>query len=149
MNRVALILALLAPAVGLANEPKPSPAAEMLLGAIDIFLTPENIKKAGLTEAQAVTVLEDAQRKRYLRVRAVNALNLFATPTARVAIERAALQSDDYEVRRQAVVSLARGFGPGDKAGVTDALKRISQDAPVQLRSVIADEVARLHKSAP
>lgn len=144
--KASLLLLGLAAAPAVAAPPAPTKSAELLLGAIDVLLTPENIQKAGLTEAWATAVVDDAGARRYLRARAVGALALMQTPTARARIEHAALADADDEIRIQAVISLARAFGPADREQVTRFLRGAAESGPPALRTIVHGELARLDK---
>ena len=146
MKTLVLTLLLAAPAMAQtpAKVEAPVPAtAKILLEAIDIFLTPQMMDKAGLTEAYAQAVVASDAR-RYIRARAISALAMFATPSARATLEEAAYRDADPEIRIQAVMSLSRAFGPTDKIGVRAVLRTVAQDAPETLRRVIVREQARL-----
>ena len=112
---------------------------QMLLGAIDIPLTPETMAKAGLTEARATAALAKKSETRYARMRAIGALSQFATPTAREKIEAVARGDDDVYVQRQAVAALVAGFGQTDTAGVRKLLAEIAPGAPAP----VAEEIQR------
>lgn len=151
-------MAAAAPASGLAPTPTPTPAstpldapapqtqAELLLLAIDVPLTPLLIQRVGLTEAIATAHLKDRTALRYMRLRSASALPFFGTPTARATLTAQAASTlagpdDDEQVRIQAVVSLARGFGPQDVNGVLATLHTLAVGAPARLAQTINDEM--------
>ncbi len=130
----------------LAAEPDPRAT---LLGAIDIPLTTERLSAAGLDEAYAGAALTDPARSTSERARAVAALALLGTPSARARIE-ATLEAEGHpEVRIQAAVSLARRFGPEDRAAVEAKLKALPPSAPEALRAAVNRELERLHALKP
>ncbi|MCA9537813.1 MAG: hypothetical protein KC620_02930 [Myxococcales bacterium] len=145
MKRLTLLLlgALLAPLSATAEPPPPS--AELLLRAIDIPLTPERLEAAGLDEDFAAAALADAARDRYARVRALGALAVHGSPHARQLIEAAALADADEAVRAQALISLARAFGPDDRAAVTSFLIDRLPLATAAEVELIDRELRRLH----
>lgn len=144
LTALALLAALSGPAV--AAPPAPTPEAEMLLGAIDVMITPATLKQAGITEAWATAVVDDIKARRYLRARAIGALAIIGTDSARARIERAASADHDLEIRIQAVISLARAFGPADEERVNGFLKGLAPEAPEALRDVLHRELTRLEK---
>ena len=123
--------------------PRPDPAA-MLLGAIDVVMTPATLAASGVTEAYANRVLQDPEAGPYLRVRAAGALGILGTDTARQTLERLAEKGTGEPLRIQAVVSLARVWGPRDEAKVGSFLRRISVDAAPPLAETISAELGRL-----
>lgn len=157
MKTIALLLtiALAAPALAQTAPGAPtdavtvSPAAELLLGAIDVPLTDEGLARAGVTEDVAAAVAADGQRKRYLRARAVAATARFRSAKGRALLERLAARDADHEIRIQSIISLARAFGPADRASVTAALQAMQPTAPATVRPLLDAELARLRASAP
>ncbi len=152
MKTIAMLLAtaLAAPALaqtapGTAPEAVVvTPSAELLLGAIDVPLTDEGLARAGVTEDVAAAVASDGQRRRYLRARAVAATARFRSAEGRALLERLAAQDADHEIRIQAIISLARAFGPADPAGVGATLDALRSDAPDAVRPLLESERARL-----
>ena len=132
-----------------AETPKPMSEAETLLAAIDEPLTMQAIADAGLTETMAIGRLDDAEARRYIRLRAVSALGYFRTPTARARVEAAATKDADLEVRIQAVTTLARAFGAGDVTGVIALLSSLRRAAPERLTQAIDAELRLLEPRAP
>ncbi len=124
-----------------------APSAELLLGAIDVPLTDAGLARAGVTEPVALAVAADGQRRRYLRARAVAATARFRTPQGRALLERLAAHDADHEIRIQAIISLARAFGPADPAGVGAALDALAPGAPDAVRALLDAERARLRAS--
>ena len=113
-------------------------AARMLLGAFDVPLTMTNMRSVGVTEDFVLEVARNPAEQRYLRLRAVGALGLFATPRARGAVEALARSANDEEVRVQAVISLARAFKAAVSRPLLGSLKadpsvRVSQQAKREL----------------
>lgn len=125
-----------------------TPQADLLLRAIDIPLTPETIARAGLTPAEAMAVVADGEASRYARVRAVGALGVFGTLEARRVIERLAVADPDEQVRVQAVISLARVFGPDDRAAVAGFLVDRLELATPAVDRVVLKELERLYHPA-
>jgi len=148
MNRL-MILSLLALAAPAGAEPPAPRTAATLLGAIDVPLTPEAMARAGVTEAFATETLGRATARRYLRQRAVSALGLLGTDTARRIVERTARKDADVQVRVQAVISLARAFGPTDRAAVATTLRELSGDAPAPVVKAARAELERLLAPKP
>ncbi len=136
---LVLLLALAAPAMAA----DAAPTAELLLGAIDVPLTPEALAAAGVDEARATAVARDPARRRYLRVRAAGALGVLGTDGARRTLEALAAEDPDVEVRIQAVTALARVWAPRDPA-VAERLRALHAGAPRALGDVLAAELARL-----
>lgn len=119
--------------------------ARMLVDAIDIVLTPQTVAQAGLTESMAAALAAHTAEKRYTRVRAVGALGVFGTDSARRLIELLATADADEQVRVQAVVSLARIWGADDREAVIEFLTDRLGDAPPAVDDAIARELARLY----
>jgi hypothetical protein len=138
---LVLLLALTAPA--LADD-----GAAVLLGAIDVPLTPETLAAAGLDEARATAVARDATARRYLRVRAAGALGVLGTDGARRTLEALAAEDADVEVRIQAVTALARVWAPRDPA-VAERLRALRTNAPRALDGVLAAELRKLDAQSP
>lgn len=126
-----------------ATDPR---AAEMLLLAIDIPLTPETIERAGLTEAQAARVALDVKQSRYARVRALGALGVFGTDLGRRLIEAAAVADPDEQLRVQAVISLARVWGPDDRPTVGAFLVERLADDSTAVGDAVLRELERLYR---
>ena len=157
MKNLVVLLALAAaagPAVAQTDPRQPAAqvaptrlpaAAVLLLGAIDVPLTEQGMARAGLTEPVAAAVLSDSSRSRYLRARAVAAVARFRSPAGRALLERVAATDPDDELRIQAVISLARAFGPTDRPGVSAHLEALAHTAPGPVRGVIGNELTRLH----
>lgn len=122
------------------------PGALLLVDAIDIPLTPESVARAGLTEAHAVALATDVSARRYTRVRAVGALGVLGTVTARALIERLAVVDGDAFVRAQALVSLARVWGPSDREAVEGFLTERIDDPSPAVTDAIARELGRLYR---
>ena len=59
-----------------------APTREALLDAIDIFLSSQNMKAAGLSAERAEELLRDLKQRRYRRVRALGALSILAPERA-------------------------------------------------------------------
>jgi HEAT repeat protein len=119
-------------------------SADLLLGAIDVVLDPMTVTAADLTEDHALSVARDPNARRYLRVRAVGALAIFGSARARAALREFARHDLDVEVRIQASVSLARGFGVDAPGETTAFLLQVADGAPPALARVIRHEVRRL-----
>jgi hypothetical protein len=126
-----------------ATDPR---AAEMLLLAIDIPLTPETIERAGLTEAQAARVALDVKQSRYARVRALGALGVFGTDLGRRLIEAAAVADPDEQLRVQAVISLARVWGPDDRPTIGAFLVERLADDSTAVGDAVLRELERLYR---
>lgn len=141
----ATALLLASPALA-QTTPNVSARADLLLRAIDIPLTPETIRQAGLTPADAMAVIDDDQATRYARVRAVGALGVFGTPEARRTIERLAVADPDEQVRVQALISLARVFGPDDRDAIGGFLVDRLEVATPAVDRVVIKELARLYR---
>lgn len=134
---------------GMSNVPEAvalPPQARMLVDAIDIPLTPEHVARAGLTESMAAALAADTAGKRYTRVRAVGALGIFGTDSARRLIELLATADADEQVRVQAVISLARIWGTDDREAVVGFLTERLGDAPAVVDDAIARELSRLYR---
>ena len=127
-----------------APKPTSSEQARLLLGAIDIFLTAENIAQAGLTEAFAQATLRNTTSKRYLRMRSLGALGLIGTQTARAALRNTARRDPDPYVQRQAVNTLAFSWGATHPASVTTLLLEIRENAPPLVSEEIRTQLERL-----
>ena len=122
------------------------PRVRMLVDAIDIPLTPEAVARAGLTESMAAALAADTAGKRYTRVRAVGALGVIGTDSARQLIELLARADADEQVRVQAVISLARIWGGDDREAVTGFLTTLlGEDAPPVVDDAVARELSRLY----
>lgn len=163
MTSIAL-LALLAPVASAQVAPEAAPAAVadgpstapapaaippramMLVDAIDIPLTPETVAAAGLSEAHAAALAADPDGRRYTRVRAVGALGVLGTPSARELVERLAVTDADELVRAQALVSLSRVWGRSDREAVVDFLTARLDDASPAVSDAIARELSRLYR---
>lgn len=130
------------------GQPSALPAANarLLIDAIDIPLTPETIERAGVTEALAAALAADPTAKRYTRVRAVGALGVIGTDSARRLIELMARGDADPQVQVQAVVSLSRIWGVDDRVEVVRFLTERLGDAPAPVDDAIARELDRLHR---
>lgn len=117
--------------------------ADLLLGSIDVVLDPMTIAAADLTEEHALAVAQDAQARRYLRVRAVGALGIFGSAQAQAALRDFAQFDLDVEVRIQAVISLTHlgNRAPGE---TTAFLMGVAETAPPALERVIIRSVRRL-----
>lgn len=122
-----------------------NPRADLLLGAIDVPIDPFTVAAAELTEARALEVAGDLNQRRYLRMRAVAALGVFASDAARATIEDFAAHDTDVEVRIQAVIMLARRFGVDAPGRITAQLLALRPAAPPALARVIRAEVDRLN----
>lgn len=140
-------LALTAPALASPGEHgDAAPHAELLLRAIDIPLTPDTIEHAGLTEAVAARVALDLKQKRYTRVRALGALGVFGSDLGRRLIESAAVADPDEQVRVQAVISLARVWGPADRPTVSAFLVDRLADESAAVGDAVLRELERLYQ---
>lgn len=143
ISTAALSLALCGQAVAAPKALTSAPAkAELVLRAVDIHLTPDVITRAGVTEQMAKALLEAPEAGPYDRVRAVSALAFFQTDTAYDLLAAQARSASEHQVRVQAVISLARAFGPADPQKVDATLAALPADA--RLARVIAEERARL-----
>lgn len=145
---LALAFALVAPAASADpgdRFPKDPRNAELLLAAIDIPLTPETVARAALTEQHAARVATDVKQPRYPRVRAVGALGVIGTDSARRLIETLAVADRDEQVRVQAVISLARIWGQDDREAVGGFLVDRLVDAPPVVSDAIFDALERLY----
>lgn len=146
------LLALAAPALTAPALASPgehgdaAPHAELLLRAIDIPLTPDTIEHAGLTEAVAARVALDLKQKRYTRVRAIGALGVFGSDLGRRLIESAAVADPDEQVRVQAVISLARVWGPADRPTVSAFLVDRLGDDSNAVGDAVLRELERLYQ---
>ena len=127
----------------------PTDRAELLLGAIDVLLTAENMAAVGLDEARLLRVARDQTRRRYLRVRAVGGLGILGTAEGRRLTSTLAATDPDVEVRIQAVLSLARGFGRADPDGVARELRRLASEAPPAVGAMAQAELRRLEARPP
>lgn len=140
LSALTLVCALAADAG--ADDPYIPPSAglsaDVLLKAIDIPLTAENVKQAGLTEKQALAALDDPKSRRYTRMRALSALAFLPSDTARAAIERIAKADADEVVQEQAIITLARAFGPKDPKTVRGFLEFIAKQ---ELTARVADRI--------
>jgi len=96
--------------------------AEVVIAAIDIRLTPETVVESGITITLAQELALDPEATPYVRARAVSALAALGGEAARQVIEVVAVMDPHHMVRAQAYVSLARAFGPWDRAGVSGFL---------------------------
>lgn len=123
-----------------------APHAELLLRAIDIPLTPDTIEHAGLTEAVAARIALDLKQKRYTRVRAIGALGVFGSDLGRRLIESAAVADPDEQVRVQAVISLARVWGPADRPTVSAFLVDRLGDESTAVGDAVLRELERLYQ---
>lgn len=135
-----------APKAPEAAEAAVPPTVRMLIDAIDIPLTPEALARVGVTEAHATALAADPAAKRYTRVRAVAALGVLGTDSARRLVELMATADADPQVRIQAVVSLSRIWGADDRAEVARFLTERLDDAPPRVDEAITRELARLHR---
>ncbi len=134
-----------------ADAPSPDavaipPKARMLVDAIDIPLTPAAVAYAGLTESMATALAADTASKRYTRVRAVGALGIIGTDSARRLIELLATADGDAQVRVQAVISLSRIWGADDREAVVAFLTGLLGDAPPAVDDAIARELSHLYR---
>lgn len=142
---ILLALALAGPALADPAFPKDPRNAELLLYAIDIPLTPDTVARAALTEQHAARIATDVKRPRYPRVRAIGALGVIGTDSARRLIETLAVTDDDEQVRVQAVISLARIWGHDDREIVGSFLVDRLGDATPALSDAIFGELERLY----
>ena len=85
--------------------------ARLLLGAVDIQLTPQRLKALGLTFEEAASVAMDTEARLYLRVRGVSAAAMLEQEAAHTFLVHLASSNDHIEVRRQAIISLSKIFG--------------------------------------
>lgn len=131
---------------GQSNVPGATANARLLIDAIDVPLTPETLEMAGVTEAEVAALAADPSARRYTRVRAVGALGVIGTDSARRLIELMAVGDADPQVRVQAVVSLSRIWGVDDRVEVIRFLTERLGDAPVQVDDAIVRELDRLHR---
>ncbi len=99
-----------------------NPAAEVVIAAIDIRLTPEIVVESGITVTLAQDLALDPETTPYVRARAVSALAALGGEEARRVIEVVAVMDPNRMVRAQAYVSLARAFGPWDRPGISGFL---------------------------
>ena len=127
--------------LSLAN-PAPMTHADLLLGAIDVVLSPMNIAAVDLTEDHAVEVATDANNRRYLRVRATGALGIFGSARAHATLLDLARHDTDVEVRVQAVISLVRWFAEPAPGALFADMRALAEDAPPTLRRVIERQLA-------
>jgi hypothetical protein len=146
---LALSLTVAGPALAGPGHAHAPLTAVDLLGAIDVGLTDTLMRQYGLDEAAATRFLDDTKQRRYVRQRALSALTILRTDSARQRIERAALSDHDQTVRAEAIVVLARGFAQlGDAA----AERFLRHTATAQLKGhpaeVLRHELARLTRLA-
>ena len=137
----ALLLAVVLAAPSDVGEPR-----WLLLAAIDVPLTVERLTAVGLDETYATGVLADAEASRYVRARALGALGLLGTETAKARVEGVLREDLDPELRIQAAISLARAFARVDVVGVKATLRGVVVGAPEGLRRAIEAELSRLDK---
>jgi len=128
------------------DAPTLTPDARMLVDAIDIPLTPATVARAGLTESMAAALALETTGKRYTRVRAVGALGVLGTDSARRLIELLATADADEQVRVQAVISVSRIWGADDRDAVTGFLNDRLGDASPVVADAIARELVRLYR---
>ena len=144
---VALALALCGPAMAAPEALTHGPErAELVLRAMDIPLTPDVVARAGITERVAIELLKAPGARPYDRVRAISALAFFQTTTAYDTIVDQARTAEAPQLRTQAVITLARAFGPADPQKVDAVLAALPADT--KLAKVIAQERARLIRPA-
>lgn len=146
----ALLTALLLCAAGPALADAPAFTAQDLLGAIDVQLTTPLLDQYGLDEATATRFVDDDKQVRYVRLRALSALAVRGTDTARARIERAALSDADTMVRAEAAVLLARGFAQLGNAAA-DTFLRTTATARLKGHpaKILRLELARLDRLRP
>ena len=120
------------------------PKAEVVLAAIDIRLTPETVVDAGITVSMAEAHALDPSASPYLRARAVSALAALGNEAARHIIEVVAQIDTHRLVRAQAYTSLARVFGPWDRATVDAFLIRALAAEEDAVTQRIRTELRRL-----
>lgn len=121
----------------LCAEPVQEPQLE-LLDAIDVWLTPEALKRASLTPELVEPIARDASQRRYRRVRAMGALTLLSPERAFALLPQLLAHDSDREVRIQAAILLARTFGERAKPTLLKALSN-TQDEGV--RSLLSKEL--------
>ncbi|MFN3202204.1 MAG: hypothetical protein ACE366_27620 [Bradymonadia bacterium] len=116
--------------------------AELVLRSMDTPLTADVIAKAGITEQLAIKLLQAPEARPYDRVRAVSALAFFPTDTAFSAVAEQIRLGATESIKIQAVITLARAFGPQR----SDAVKSILSALPTtgKLGEHVARERARL-----
>ena len=123
--------------------PRPAaatPVAETVIAAIDIRLTPEVVVAAGITTAFAQQRAMDPETRPYVRARAVSALAAIGDVDARRVIEAVAITDANDAVRAQAFISLARAYGPWDRAAVTCFLvERLAWSEGSTARRILAE----------
>ena len=124
MTRTLLCSVALISALGPLSSLSATPAAEALLDAIDVFLSPQNMKAAGLSAERAEELLRDLKQRRYRRVRALGALSILAPERALQLLPQLLLEDQDSELRAQSAIHLARVFYRDHPAQVQGALER-------------------------
>jgi len=116
------------------------PVAETIIAAIDIRLTPEVVVAAGITTEFAQRLAMDPESRPYLRARAVSALAAIGDVDARRVIEAVAIIDTNDAVRAQAFISLARAYGPWDRAEVVCFLvERLAWSEGRTARRILAE----------
>lgn len=130
---------------GLATPPQP--AVDLMLGAIDVVISPMLIAEVGLTEDYAIAVATDPAQRRYMRVRATGAVGIFGSPRARSVLLDLARHDSDFEVRVQAVTSLAHWFAEDAPGQLNAELMGIADGAPGGLQRIIIRRVQQISEA--
>ena len=109
-------------------------STEVILGAIDIRLTPQRLEDNGITFEYAASIALEEGNRLYLRARAIAAAALLGGEAAQVLLNEIAGQDEHLEIRRQAIVSLSKVFGRKDPRRVHDELTALRVVCPVELQ---------------
>ncbi len=141
LSALVLGLGVLAPPAASANPPARAQVRELLSG----FEETPGAETWGALGPETLGVLvdlyADAREAPYVRLRAVHAAGFYPSPAARtflLAVARAPGQSDLFV--RQAVLTLARAFGP---AAVDDVRPFLASEHPV-VREAAATGLGRI-----
>ena len=116
----------------------------VILGALDIRLTPELMDTHGITFAQAAEVALDQGAGLYLRVRALAGAAMVGEEAAHVLLKDIVEGDEHIEIRRQAIISLSRIFGRQTPRVVALELRALMPACPDSLQARIEHETAWL-----
>jgi len=118
--------------------------ADLLLDAIDVWVTPELVARAGLTAEHAERVLLNRSERRYRRIRAMAALCITSPERALEVLPELMRSAPDAELRVQAVIHLTRAFGEERRAQVEGLLREaLNTHKDAKVRAMITRELER------
>ena len=117
------------------------PSARIVLGALDIRLTPALLTAHGITFSTAAEVALDENANLYLRARALSGAAMVGGEAAHTLLIELARSEDHIELRRQAIISLSKVFGRQTPRQVALELSALIAVCPETLHERIQREV--------